>query len=64
MGKVNETGESKQAKVEDEFEPIINSDKYMAKKESDIRKIDVPERMQVWMLTYICYFPKLLICFC
>ncbi|KAI7756051.1 hypothetical protein M8C21_012254, partial [Ambrosia artemisiifolia] len=41
------TSESKEAKVEDEFEPIINSEKFMTKEDDHIKKTDAPERMQI-----------------
>ncbi|KAJ0742822.1 putative tex-like protein, HTH domain superfamily [Helianthus annuus] len=47
VSKFDETSESKDAKVEDEFEPIINSEKYMTKKDDHIKKTDAPERMQI-----------------
>ncbi|KAI3786502.1 hypothetical protein L1987_40238 [Smallanthus sonchifolius] len=48
VSKYGETRESKEAKVEDEFEPIINSEKYMTKKDGHIKKTDIPERMQIF----------------
>lgn len=54
-GKYDEAGESKEPKVEDEFEPIINSEKYMTKEDDHIKKTDIPERMQVSaLLMYTC----------
>ncbi|KAD6119651.1 hypothetical protein E3N88_10922 [Mikania micrantha] len=47
VNKYDETSESKEAKAEDEFEPIINSEKYMTKKDDHIEKTDIPERMQI-----------------
>lgn len=35
-------------KLEDEFEPIVLSEKYMTQKDDEIRKLDVPERMQIF----------------
>ncbi|CAL9237628.1 unnamed protein product [Arabidopsis halleri] len=35
-------------KLEDEFEPIVLSEKYMTEKDDEIRKLDVPERMQIF----------------
>ena len=43
----DKTGEWKERKLEDEFEPIILSEKYMTEKDELIREIDIPERMQV-----------------
>ncbi|CAA7038993.1 unnamed protein product [Microthlaspi erraticum] len=34
-------------KLEDEFEPTLLSDKYMTGRDEEIRKLDVPERMQL-----------------
>lgn len=47
MGRQDESGEWKEKRLEDEFEPIILSEKYMTEKDERIRKIDIPERMQV-----------------
>lgn len=48
----DEAGEWKERKLEDEFEPIILSEKYMTEKDDRIREIDIPERMQVMIWTY------------
>nr|GEV00404.1 global transcription factor group B1 [Tanacetum cinerariifolium] len=45
--KHDETDEWKERDIEDEFEPIILSEKYMTKKDDRIREIDIPERMQI-----------------
>nr|GEW70180.1 hypothetical protein [Tanacetum cinerariifolium] len=37
---------SKKPKVKDEFEPIVNSEKYLTKEDDNIRKTDILERMQ------------------
>lgn len=48
MGRYNdESGDWKERRLEDEFEPIILSEKYMTKKDDKVREIDIPERMQV-----------------
>lgn len=47
MGRQEESGEWKEKRLEDEFEPIILSEKYMTEKDERIREIDIPERMQV-----------------
>ncbi|KAM7529941.1 hypothetical protein LguiB_033351 [Lonicera macranthoides] len=47
MGRYEETGEWKERRLEDEFEPIILSEKYMTEKDDEIREIDIPERMQI-----------------
>ncbi|XP_057506714.1 LOW QUALITY PROTEIN: transcription elongation factor SPT6 homolog [Actinidia eriantha] len=47
MGKHHESGESRERRVEDEFEPIVLSEKYMTEKDDQIRKEDTPERMQI-----------------
>lgn len=38
--------------IEDEFEPFILSEKYMTPKDDIIRETDVPERLQVVLLSY------------
>lgn len=38
--------------IEDEFEPFILSEKYMTAKDDIIRETDVPERLQVVLLSY------------
>ncbi|PWA93343.1 global transcription factor group B1 [Artemisia annua] len=43
----DEPSEWKERKLEDEFEPIILSEKYMTEKDDKIREIDIPERMQI-----------------
>ncbi|GJR37279.1 transcription elongation factor SPT6 [Tanacetum coccineum] len=43
----DEEDEWKERDLEDEFEPIILSEKYMTKKDDRIREIDIPERMQI-----------------
>lgn len=47
VSKYSEPNESKEKKVEDEFEPILVPEKYMIKKDEHIRETDIPERMQV-----------------
>lgn len=47
MGHYDEGGEWRERRLEDEFEPIILSEKYMTEKDEKIREIDIPERMQV-----------------
>ncbi|KAJ7976530.1 Transcription elongation factor spt6 [Quillaja saponaria] len=37
----------KETRLEDEFEPIVLSEKFMTEKDNQIREIDIPERMQV-----------------
>lgn len=44
--------EWKEKKLEDEFEPIVLSEKYMTVKDDQIREIDVPERIQVHLFSY------------
>ncbi|XP_010473556.1 PREDICTED: LOW QUALITY PROTEIN: transcription elongation factor SPT6-like [Camelina sativa] len=34
-------------KIEDEFGPMVLSEKYMTERDDEIRKLDVPERMQI-----------------
>lgn len=42
-----ESTEWKERRWEDEFEPIVLSEKYMTEKDDQIRMSDIPERMQV-----------------
>ena len=39
-------------RLEDEFDPIILKEKYLTEKDDRIRKIDVPERIQVF---FVCF---------
>uniref|UniRef100_A0ACD5ZST6 Uncharacterized protein n=1 Tax=Avena sativa TaxID=4498 RepID=A0ACD5ZST6_AVESA len=41
------SGESRGNRLEDEFDPIILSEKYMTPKDEQIRRKDIPERMQL-----------------
>ncbi|GJU83290.1 hypothetical protein Tco_1285655 [Tanacetum coccineum] len=43
----NVQSRSKKPKVKNEFEPIVNSEKYLTKEDDNIRKTDILERMQV-----------------
>nr|XP_043620517.1 transcription elongation factor SPT6 homolog [Erigeron canadensis] len=43
----DENGEWRERRLEDEFEPIILSEKYMTEDDGRIRDIDIPERMQI-----------------
>lgn len=47
-----DTGEWKERRLEDEFEPVVLSEKYMTDKDDEIREIDVPERMQVLLKSF------------
>ncbi|XP_059668271.1 transcription elongation factor SPT6 homolog [Cornus florida] len=47
MSRHNDSGEFRERRIEDEFEPIILSEKYMTEKDDTIREIDIPERMQI-----------------
>lgn len=47
INRYDEAGEWKEKKIEDEFEPIILSEKYMTENDDRIREIDIPERMQI-----------------
>ena len=40
--------EWRERRLEDEFEPIVLSEKYMTEKDDQIKELDIPERMQVW----------------
>ncbi|XP_057970915.1 transcription elongation factor SPT6 homolog isoform X2 [Malania oleifera] len=42
-----DSGEWRERRLEDEFEPAVLSEKYMTEKDDRIREIDVPERMQM-----------------
>ncbi|KHN38799.1 Transcription elongation factor SPT6 [Glycine soja] len=42
-----EMSEFRETRLEDEFEPIVLSEKYMTEKDDWIRELDIPERMQV-----------------
>ncbi|XP_019447116.1 PREDICTED: transcription elongation factor SPT6 homolog isoform X2 [Lupinus angustifolius] len=42
-----ELHEYRETRLEDEFEPIIISEKYMTEKDDRIREVDLPERMQI-----------------
>lgn len=42
-----DSGEWRERRLEDEFEPIILSEKYMTEKDDRMREIDIPERMQI-----------------
>ncbi|CAA3013552.1 transcription elongation factor SPT6 homolog [Olea europaea subsp. europaea] len=46
-GRHEDYGEWKERRLEDEFEPVILSEKYMTEKDDRIREIDIPERMQI-----------------
>lgn len=39
--------EYRETRLEDEFEPIVLSEKYMTEQDDQIRELDIPERMQV-----------------
>lgn len=47
IGRHEESSEWRERRLEDEFEPIILSEKYMTEKDDQIREIDIPERLQV-----------------
>ncbi|XP_058203463.1 transcription elongation factor SPT6 homolog [Rhododendron vialii] len=47
MGKHDDSGDWREKRLEDEFEPIVLSEKYMTQKDDLIRGIDIPERMQI-----------------
>ncbi|KAL1352205.1 hypothetical protein HN51_016203 [Arachis hypogaea] len=42
-----ESNEYRETRLEDEFEPIVLSEKYMTEKDDQIRELDIPERMQI-----------------
>lgn len=43
----DDSGDWREKRLEDEFEPFILTEKYMTEKDDRIREIDVPERIQV-----------------
>lgn len=43
----DDSGDLRERRLEDEFEPIILAERYMTEKDDRIREIDIPERMQV-----------------
>ncbi|XP_042510385.1 transcription elongation factor SPT6 homolog isoform X2 [Macadamia integrifolia] len=45
--RLDEVGEWKEKRLEDEFEPFVLTEKYMTEKDNQIREIDVPERIQL-----------------
>ncbi|KAI7733266.1 hypothetical protein M8C21_007241, partial [Ambrosia artemisiifolia] len=47
ISRYDDSGEWKERRLEDEFEPIILSEKYMTENDDRIREIDIPERMQI-----------------
>ncbi|KAI3742191.1 hypothetical protein L1987_59871 [Smallanthus sonchifolius] len=47
INRYDDAGEGRKSRLEDEFEPIILSEKYMTEKDDRIRDIDIPERMQI-----------------
>ncbi|XP_071701053.1 transcription elongation factor SPT6 homolog isoform X2 [Rutidosis leptorrhynchoides] len=47
LERINRYEETGERRLEDEFEPIILSEKYMTENDDRIREIDIPERMQV-----------------
>ncbi|PON78960.1 Transcription elongation factor [Parasponia andersonii] len=42
-----DSSEWRERRLEDEFEPVVLSEKYMTEKDDQIRELDVPERMQL-----------------
>lgn len=47
-GIYDDSGEWREKRIEDEFEPFILSEKYMTENDGRIREIDVPERIQLF----------------
>ncbi|XP_071726700.1 transcription elongation factor SPT6 homolog isoform X2 [Rutidosis leptorrhynchoides] len=47
LERINRYDDTGERRLEDEFEPIILSEKYMTENDDRIREIDIPERMQV-----------------
>lgn len=52
-------GETGERSLEDQFDPSILSEKYMTEKDDQIREIDVPERMQVYLASRGIFFSAL-----
>lgn len=48
-----ESAEWKERRLEDEFEPIVLSEKYMSQKDDQIWMSDTPERMQVFDISVL-----------
>lgn len=46
-GRYEESGEWRERRLEEEFEPIIVEEQYITEKDNVIRSIDIPERLQV-----------------
>ena len=44
-------GETSERSLEDQFDPSVLSEKYMTEKDDQIREIDIPERMQVYLVS-------------
>lgn len=44
-------GESRENRMEDEFEPVVLAEKYMTTKDDKIRERDIPERKQVYFFS-------------
>ncbi|RHN47584.1 putative transcription elongation factor Spt6, Spt6 acidic domain-containing protein [Medicago truncatula] len=42
-----EKNDNRETRLEDEFEPIVLSEKYMTERDGRIRELDIPERMQI-----------------
>lgn len=51
-----DSSEWRERRLEDEFEPIILSEKYMTEKDDQIRMTDIPERMQVSTHIHTCTY--------
>ncbi|KAI3514436.1 hypothetical protein L1887_12838 [Cichorium endivia] len=47
ISRYDDSGEGKERRLEDEFDPTILSNKYKIEKDEYIRVIDIPERMQI-----------------
>ncbi|KAJ0797991.1 putative tex-like protein, HTH domain superfamily [Helianthus annuus] len=47
LGNISRYEEAGERRLEDEFDPIILSEKYMTEYDKRIREIDIPERMQI-----------------
>jgi transcription elongation factor SPT6 len=53
-GRSRDSSELQGKRLEDEFEPFILKEKYLTEKDDSIRKIDMPERIQVLLLFKLC----------
>lgn len=48
-----EKNDNRETRLEDDFEPIVLSEKYMTEKDDGIRELDIPERIQVGLMRFL-----------